>query len=305
MESIIIPSTKSLTLTNKIPDGNINEDNITVGNDGINNYSSYLFFDISKIPSNAEISNAEIILFKTDNFYSDSKKSICIYPLHDYFSTYSTYNNSPEVNHLIEGRLYPLTSKISATANLTKIVSLWYSNTIANKGIILCKKSNNSITNFGSAICKNSYLIPFIKVVYSIKNTILTHENHNCCKDKCNHNIKNDTPMKVRYCPCPCSCNCNCHCHCNPPTPTPGVPTIRQVQVIGTVAAASIYVIIVTLAVTRSGTGHIDNYYVTDEYDNSAGDTPLAIDKTYNIAVIPQINLGDTEAVSFSGSYKE
>ena len=37
MENISIPSSKSLTLTNKIPDGNINNDNITVGNDGLYN----------------------------------------------------------------------------------------------------------------------------------------------------------------------------------------------------------------------------------------------------------------------------
>lgn len=296
MESIIIPSTKSLTLTNKIPNGNINEDNITVGNDELYTYLSFLFFDISNIPSNAEIANAELVLFKTDNFYNDNRKCIYIYPIHDYFSTYSTYNNSPEVNHIIEGRIYPLTAKISVTANVTKIVSLWFKNAASNKGLILCKKNNNFITNFGSAICKDAYLTPFIKVTYSIKNTVATHENHPKCEHECNHDIKNCTQMKVIYYPCP--------CNCPPIPPTPVIPTIRQVQVIGTVAAYSIYIIIVTLAVTRSGTGHIDNYYVTDEYDNSASSTPLAIDKTYDIAVVPQITLGDTETVNFAGSYK-
>lgn len=299
MENIIIPSTKSLTLTNKIPDGNINGNNITVGNEGQYTYSSFLFFDISGIPSNAEISNAELILFKTDNFYNDNRKCIYIYPLLDYFSTYSTYNNPPEVTNIIEGKLYPLTSKISATTNITKIVSLWFKHAASNKGIILCKKNNNFITNFGSAICKDNYLTPFINVTYSIKNTVAPHENHGKCKHECNHCSKNCTQMKVIYYPCQCCC---------PPTPpvppTSVVPTIRQVQVVGTVAAYSIYLIIVTLEVTRSGTGNIDKYYVTDEYDNSTSSTPLAIDKTYDIAVIPPITLGDTETVNFAGSYK-
>ena len=80
--------------------------------------------------------------------------------------------------------------------------------------------------------------------------------------------------------------------------------TIRRVQVTGIVAPSSIYVIIATLSVTRNGTGHIDNYYVSDEYDNSASVTSLAIDKLYNIAIIPQENPGDTEDITLSGSYK-
>jgi len=279
MGSIIIPSTRSLTLTNKIPDGNITKDNISVGDDGVYTYSSFLFFDISTIPSNAEITNAEIVLFKTDNFYENKKKCIYIYPLLDYFSNYTTYNNQPKVNHLIEGSLYPLTPKISATANLTKIVSLWFKNAVSNKGLILCKKNNNFITSFGSATCKDSNLIPFIKVIYSIKNNIVIHENH--------------TSLKIIYYPCPCNCN-----------PNPGIATTRQVRVIGIVAPMSIYEAVISLAVTRWGTGHIDNYHVTDEYNNSTSSTPLPIDKFYNIAILPQSKPGDTENVVFYGSYK-
>ena len=254
MTSIIIPSTKSLTVTNKIPNGNINEKNITVGSDGLYTYSSFLFFDISKVPSNAEISNAELVLFKTNNFYNDNKKCIYIYPLFDYFSTFTTYNNPPEVKHIIQGSLHPLTSKISVTANLTKIVSLWFRNAFSNKGIILCKKNNDFITSFGSAICSDKYLTPFIKVTYNTKNTIIIHENSN--------------PMKVIYYPCPRHCQPCPNPPIPPVPPVPPVPTIRRVEVTGIVAPFSIYLIIVTLSVTRIGTGHIDNYYVTDQYDN-------------------------------------
>lgn len=279
MESIIIPSTKSLTLTNKIPDRNINGTNIIVGNDGLYTYSSLLFFDVSTLPSDAKILNAELVLFKTDNFYEDKKKCIYIYPLSDYFSTYTTYNAPPQVNDVIEGKLHPLTSKISVSATLTKIVALWFKHPASNKGLILHQKSNNFITSFGSSKCNDFYLTPFIRVIYNTEKTNKTHEN--CI------------PMNVMYSPCHLNCN---HHH--------QTPTIRKVEVIGIVAPWSIYVAIVTLSVTRNCTGHIDNYYVTDEYDNSTSSIPLAIDRFYNIAVIPQKHLGDTEFINFAGSYK-
>ncbi|WP_298843704.1 DNRLRE domain-containing protein [uncultured Clostridium sp.] len=296
MESIIISSTKSLTLTNKILDGNINKDNITVGYDGVYSYSSLLFFDISKIPINAEIANAEIVLFKTDKFYDDKKKCIYIYPLFDYFNNYTTYKNPPMVNNLIQGSIYPITSKILVKANITKIVSLWFKHPASNKGIILYKKSNDFITNYGSATCKDSSLTPFIKVNYGIKKTIAILENNTNYKNECNHNIKNFTSMKVIYYPCPCNCN-----HSIIPIP---IPTTRQVRIIGIVAPMAIYEAIVKLTVTRIGTGNTDNYYVTDEYDNSASSISLAIDKIYNIAVLPQANPVDTESIAFYGSYK-
>lgn len=302
LENIIINSTRTLTLTNKIPEGNINEDKITVGSDRLYTYFSYLFFDVSTIPSNAEILNAELVLFKTDNFYEDNRKSIYIYPIFDYFNNYTTYKNPPEINHIIEGKLYPLTSKISTTGNITKIVSLWYKNGISNKGIVLCKKNNNFMANFGSAICKDSCLTPFINVSYCKKNTIEIDRSHTNYNYECNPKIGNLTPFKMINNPC--HNNCIINCNCNNPCQSPGIPTISQVEIIGTVAPESIYVSIVTLSVTRIATGHIDNYYVTDEYNNHASNTPLAIDKTYNIAVIPQESPGDIENITLAGSYR-
>jgi len=60
----------------------------------------------------------------------------------------------------------------------------------------------------------------------------------------------------------------------------------------------------VKLEVTRAGSGQKDNYYVTDEYDNSLNNDSLHIDKTYNIAVIPKVQPGDIENVNLYGSYK-
>ena len=87
MKSLIIPAIKSLTITNKHPDKSVNEDTIIVGSDGEYNYYSYLFWDISLIPSNVIISSAKLTLFKVDNFFYDINKKISISPLYEYFSS--------------------------------------------------------------------------------------------------------------------------------------------------------------------------------------------------------------------------
>lgn len=121
MGSILIPASKSLTVTDRLPDGNINEDIIITGRDGIYNYFSYLFFDISSIPSNVSISYAELVLFKTDKFYDDINKTFGIYPLLDYFSIYTTYSNRPRINNSVLKNFYPLTSKVAVTIILTHL----------------------------------------------------------------------------------------------------------------------------------------------------------------------------------------
>lgn len=79
----------------------------------------------------------------------------------------------------------------------------------------------------------------------------------------------------------------------------------RQVHVIGTVAPYSKYVSVVNLSISRHCPRHIDNYYVTDEYDNSLNNNPLCINKIYNIAIVPGKSILDTEKLSYYGSYKE
>jgi len=263
LSSILIPATKSLTVTNKLPNGNINKDTIIVGNDGMSKYISYLFFDITAIPSNVSILSAELVLFKTDNFYNDSTKNFSVFPLSDYFSTYTTFNNRPRVNSIIREKFYPITSKVAVTVDLSYLVSLWFKNKLTNTGISLFDKNNSILAQFGSSICKDTYLIPFIKVVIS---------------SKCN-NIEKP--------------NCD-----------QGKSTVRRVRVIGTVAEDSQYEAIVNIGVNRRGTGHTDNYYVADEYNNLLSNTPLHIDKTYNMAIIPKEKIGDVETLDFYGSYK-
>jgi len=267
LSSILIPATKSLTVTNKFPNGNINDETIIIGSDGIYNYISYLFFDISAIPVNISISNAELILFKTNKFYNDSKKEFSIYQISEYFSTFTTFNNPPKVNPMIKKVFYPITSKVAVSVNLTYLVSLWLKNKQVNTSIALVDMKNSILAEFGSANNENKYLIPFINV-----------------------SIISNTSNK---------CNCFANFNCN------NVPTTKQIEVIGTVAAASKYEAIVNVGVKRNGSGHTDNYYVTDEYDNSLSGNPIFVDKTYNMAIIPKEMPGDVETVAFYGSYKE
>lgn len=314
MGSIIIPVIKSLTVSNKYPNKSLNEGVITVGSDGKYKYYSYLFFDISSIPCDVMISSAELVLFKTDKFYNDNTKKFSISPLRDYFSTYTTYDNPPAYDHYTIINFYPLTSKIAVTINITTIISSWVKNKPNNKGIILYGKNENTIINFGSVKNDDTYLIPFIRISYEYPSVNKYYKSE--CKDHC----KNKCPK----CECTeqCQNDCNEKCiqickneleeiltkiikeFCNDnPHPQPDA-TVRQVRVTGTVAPLSIYYIIVNLEVTRSGSVHKDNYYVSDEYDNSLNNDSLSIDKIYNIAVIPKVQPSDTENVTLYGSYK-
>ncbi|MDD7795327.1 DNRLRE domain-containing protein [Clostridium sp. 'White wine YQ'] len=270
MPNLLIPATKSLTVTNRVPNGNINEDTILVGNDGEYIYISYLFFDISAIPKDSVICNVDLILFKSDNFYN-SRTALFISPLKDFFSTYTTFNNRPEVNTVIRGTFYPLTSKVAITANLTYFVSYWLKNRMPNTCIALYSKESNIVCKFGSAISKDSYLITFLNVTisqasYSNKRNIIG---------------------------------------CLSPTPNPQPHSLEYVDVTGEVAAQSVYASVVNVQVTRSGTGTKDNYYVSHIYDNSSSLSSLSVNATYTVAIVPPIQPGDTVEGTVFGSYKE
>ncbi|SHH01180.1 DNRLRE domain-containing protein [Tepidibacter thalassicus] len=167
MRNIIIPASKSLTISNKIPNENINNEFINVGNDGKYYYYSYLFFDISPIPSNIVINSAEIILFKVKDFFNCNTKVFSIYPLSDYFSTFTTYKNHPRINTQFKYDFLPFTNNIYIEVNITDILEAWINNTLINKGIILIGDNNqNCLTTFASALNKDPYLIPFLRVSF-------------------------------------------------------------------------------------------------------------------------------------------
>lgn len=266
MASIIIPASKSITITSKLPDSNINGDTIVVGNDGMSSYFSYLFFDLSSLPNNIVVNYAELTLFKTDNFHNDVTNVFGIYPC-DYFSTYSTFKNRPKTDPFSVKYFYPVISDVTVKIPLTYFVSVWASNPKKSTCIQLFAKKKNTIASFGSAISKDNYLIPFLKISFS--------------------------PIPQRS-------------TSTTPTPhSDGIPVIKQIQVTGTVAANAKYNAVVNVAVKRSLTGYTDNYYVVDEYNNVGKSTPLHIDRIYNIAVTPKPEPNDDETIILGGSYSD
>lgn len=256
---------KTISITNEFPNKNINEENIIVGNEAKYNYYSYIFFNTSAIPTNSIINRADLVLFKTDNFYEDYNKLFGACSISDYFSTYTTYSNRPNIIDVVTSKFYPLTSQAAVSINVSKIVSLWNINPYMNiGGMMLYSKSKGVICKFGSAISKNKYLIPFLKIYYDIKDT---------------------------------TCNCS---QCKP-SPS---PNLRNIRVTGTIAAHSIYDLAVNLEVERADTGRINNYYVAKEYDNLPNDTSMHVDENFNIAVIPPVSSGDKENIVLYGAYK-
>lgn len=165
MRSLIIYASKSLTITDEIPDGNIEDENLLVGSRNFN-YASYLFFDLSALPDNITNIKAQIVLFKTGDF-NDLPVKFSIYPLTEYFSSFTTYNNYPAWNKNNRIDFLPFTKSAAVEGNITPIVSGWYNGTLPNKGIlIIARLRNAALAAFGSAYNTNNDLIPFLSISF-------------------------------------------------------------------------------------------------------------------------------------------
>ena len=167
MNEKTILASKSLTITSKLPNENILDKIITVGSDGDNTTKSYLYFDLSSINAAVKINEANIVLFKTDNFYN-KKDIFLIYALTDYFSSFTTYNIHPTSNHVIKLSFLPFVKKVAVSINATRLVNKWIKIPFSNKGLLISgQKSVNSQCNFGSAINEDVSLIPVLRINYS------------------------------------------------------------------------------------------------------------------------------------------
>lgn len=164
MVSIIIPASKSITITDRFPRRNINQGIMPIGNDGIYNYISYLFFDISSIPCDVFICDAELVLFKIDKFFYNFHKNFGMYTLNEYFSTYTTFLNYPKINTPLNTSFNPFTTKVAVTIPITEFVRLWLKNFNVTTNLMLYGKNKYSLVHFGSAKCTEKYLTPFIKI---------------------------------------------------------------------------------------------------------------------------------------------
>ena len=282
--NLIIPATKSLTLTNKFHNKGFKESSIKIGYDGKYKYYSYLLFDISLIPLDVSILHAELVLFKINAFSAEDKKKFSIIPLYNNFSTHTTYKNRPNAYHKYKIDFYPtMTSKIKI--DITSIVSLWSKNKLSNKGLLLYGKKE--FIRFGSSYCKNKDFIPFIKISYIDESNDIGF-----CKRGCKKKY-----LEISKIICKEICQNNCNHNKN--------VTLIHVKVTGTVAPQSIYVIVIKLEIIRANTGFKDNYYITKEYNNSTNTKLYFVNKTYTIPVVPRKRSGDIENLTLYGAYKE
>jgi hypothetical protein len=286
LDTLTIPASKSLTLTDKIPNGNIQDYKIIVGYDNEFEYHSLLYFNISSLPNNIIVDNAKLTLFKCDGFHNDKSVEFIIYPIYDHFSIYTTYFRIPSVDKFSGTKFYPLTSKSTVTIDITHIVSSWSKNASSNKGIIISNLWNNSIASFGSALAKKQQIVPFIIITYKHNDTAVHTKNK---KSHYNH----DFHLSVQIAN-----------SCNPViSPVPSNPSLTEIIVTGTIEQHSIFVVMIELVITRNN-GAIDKYYVSDEYTNST-DKPLNINKTYLIPVVPALNTDDSvTSANVYGAYR-
>lgn len=172
LRSIIIYASKSLTIRkkhcNSIKDDPLafDNDSIVVGNNRYNNYVSYLYFDTSPIPDGIKNLTAELVLFKlNDFFYKDAW--FAIYPLVDYFSSFTTSENSPEFDKSSKVEFNPFTNKVALEIDLSDIVNKWVDNSLINKGIVLSPNGERkSVARFGSAFINDVTLVPFLRVSF-------------------------------------------------------------------------------------------------------------------------------------------
>lgn len=171
MAVINIPASKSLTLTNKIPTGNIQDKKIIVGSEGKYTYFSYLFFDMNGIAGDIVVLSAVLVLFKLADFFNSPTQRFLMNPLREQFSSFSTYENDCliDTDPELKREFLPFTKKVAIEIDITTIFRKWLENTLVNRGVVIkdgvyTKPCILSHTCFGSAYNKDNMLIPFIRV---------------------------------------------------------------------------------------------------------------------------------------------
>lgn len=165
MAVINIPASKSLTLSNEVPTGNI-QDKIIVGSQSQYIYYSYLFFDTSMLPGDIVLLSATLVLFKVADFFNSPTQLFTIYPLLKQFSSYSSYENPCpiDLDPTLEQEFQPYTKDVAIEVSITALFTKWIDNTLVNRGIAIKDSTYTKPTGFGTAYSKDNMLIPFIRV---------------------------------------------------------------------------------------------------------------------------------------------
>lgn len=167
MAVIHLPAIKSLTLSNKLPAGNIQKRVIVIGNKRKRTYYSYLYFDTNMIPSNIALLSATLVLFRAAHFTYCSQPEFVIYPLLKEFSSFTTYLHDCPIDPVLGQAFSPSVNDAAIEVDITVLVNKWLDNSLINKGIAIKPITEEPGRAFwGSAYCKNKTLIPFIRIIY-------------------------------------------------------------------------------------------------------------------------------------------
>lgn len=169
MQTCVIPACKSLTITSKYPENNISGEAICIGKNEKHTYYSYLDFDISILPNNIELISADLVLFKRNYFVKPISTKLYIYPLIDYFSSYTTYENHPRWNVAYKKEFNPLTKNVVVEIDIIDIVRKWLKCKWPCKGLFICfdgRQTDIPLACFGSAYSDDETIIPFIRICY-------------------------------------------------------------------------------------------------------------------------------------------
>ncbi|CAB1262451.1 hypothetical protein ACFHWD_11075 [Clostridium sp. MT-14] len=84
---------------------------------------------------------------------------------------------------------------------------------------------------------------------------------------------------------------------------TPQTASGQLVTVTGTVPAGTSFVEAIQLDVLRTDSSH-EYFSIATVYDNSAGTTPLDVNDTLNLAIVPKLETGETVTLTSYGSLK-
>ena len=186
MNEIIIPSDRSLTVSNECRKKNLPGRYLYVGQCQWCKYDSFLSFDIKCLPHDMELCQAELVLYTVNDLCRERFCNIYVCPLKDRFNSHTNYENQPECycNMRIGS---PDVNKKTVTFNITEFVSAWFTGRCSNYGLKLSFDCINKITpllSFYSADCLNHKLKPYLKISYRECTDEEDGNNQDTCKHK-------------------------------------------------------------------------------------------------------------------------
>ncbi|HBN85884.1 MAG TPA: hypothetical protein DDZ89_18815 [Clostridiales bacterium] len=191
MNVTIIPSDRSLTVSNECYKKNLTGRYLYVGKCQWCVYNSFIGFDLRCLPHGIKLCRAELVLHTAGYYCKEQLCNLYVCPLKDEFDCHTNYENQPDCLCRLKNDS-PIGGKETISFDITRIVGAWLSNACLNRGLKLgfdCIHSSTPLLTFYSADCNNERQVPYLKVSYY---TCTDHEEdeeeeEEKCKDKCEH----------------------------------------------------------------------------------------------------------------------